>query len=75
MLIEREGGFFAIEVKTTERISETDARHLKCLYEFLDKPLLGAMVLSLDHTIKKFGDKIWAVPVAYALGEGGDGCL
>ena len=48
LLIEREDGFIAVEVKQTARISTTDFRHLRGLEDLLDKPLLLGLVASND---------------------------
>ena len=48
LLIEREDGFIAVEVKQTARVSAADFRHLRGLEDLLDKPLLLGLVASND---------------------------
>ncbi|MCE2432121.1 MAG: ATP-binding protein [Candidatus Latescibacteria bacterium] len=68
LLLETEQGFVPIEIKMAERISFTDARHLRKLDEILDKPILQGLVLSNDPRIHDLGDDIVALPVGWALG-------
>ncbi len=68
LLLEREDGYFAIEIKMTARASPTDARHLLDLEGLLDKPLLASLVLSQDPDPKWFADrKTFAFPSAFLL--------
>jgi len=71
LLLELENGYVAIEVKAHRRASSTDARHLRGLGEFLDKPLLFSLVLSRDNEIQPLDESILALPVAWALGATG----
>ena len=48
LLLEREDGFIAFEVKQTERVAATDFRHFRDLEAILDKPLLLGLVVSND---------------------------
>ena len=68
LLLETENGFVPIEIKMAERISFTDARHLRKLDEILDKPILQGLVLSNDPRIHDLGNGIVALPVGWALG-------
>ncbi len=68
LLVELEEGYFAFEIKMTDKVSKTDARHLKNLDEILDKPLLNSFVLSNDHKTQQLGDKIIAVNANMFLG-------
>ena len=58
LLIELEKGYFAIEVKQSEHVRPTDAKHLRGLEEILDKPILHRIVLSNDRSIKDLGDAV-----------------
>lgn len=70
LLLEREDGYFAIEIKMATKISHTDARHLLDLQELLDKPLLASLVLSQDTEPKWFADrKTFAFASAFLLGS------
>jgi len=71
LLLELEEGFIAIEVKQKARISATDARHLRNLEEFLDKPLIFSLILSLDQEIKYLNKSILAAPIAWVLSPSG----
>lgn len=68
LLIELPEGYFAFEIKMAEHMKQTDARHLRNLEEFLDKPLLHAFLLSNDNQTQQFGNSITAVHAAYFLG-------
>ena len=48
LLLEAEDYYIAIEIKTTENINRTDARHLFDLQSFLNKPLRHSFILSND---------------------------
>jgi predicted AAA+ superfamily ATPase len=71
LLLETEGGFVAIEVKFADHVSGVDARHLHGLSDFLDRPLLGCMVLSMDRDARLLSDGIVALPAAWVLGPAG----
>jgi len=73
LLIETEAGFTAVEVKASDRVSSQDARHLRNLSALLDKPLLNALVLSMDREVRELGNGILAVPAAWVLGPAGVG--
>jgi len=45
-----------------------DARHLRGLGEFLDKPLLHSFILSNDPETKSLAPGITAIHAAYFLG-------
>ena len=68
LLIETEGGYVPIEIKSKERVSYTDARHLRQLGKILDKPILLSLLLSNDPRIKDLGDGVIALPVGWTLG-------
>lgn len=67
LLIETEDGFVAIEIKAADRVASTDARHLRRVAEFLDKPVLASLVLSMDRDIRNLGDNILALPAPWLL--------
>lgn len=68
LLIEVPEGYYAFEIKLTEHIQRTDARHLRTLPEILDKPLLHSFVLSNDVDTEDMGNNITAVHAAQFLG-------
>ena len=67
LLIETEDGYIPIEIKMTNNVNRTDARHLFSLDEILDKPIIHSFVLSNDNTIKQLSEKITAIPAALFL--------
>jgi predicted AAA+ superfamily ATPase len=67
LLIETTQGYYAIEIKNSTQINASDARHLKGLEEFLDKPVLQQIILSQDPQVKQFGNNILAVPAPLFL--------
>ncbi|MFH0902838.1 MAG: ATP-binding protein [Pseudomonadota bacterium] len=71
LLVEIEGGFVAFEIKHASRVSIADARHLRGLADFLDRPLLGCVLLSLDPDARLLAEGIVATPAAWALGAAG----
>ena len=68
LLIELPQGYFAFEIKMAGKISAGDARHLRGLADFLDKPLLHSFILSNDPETKTISAGITAVHVVYFLG-------
>lgn len=67
LLIETEAGYVPIEIKSKDKVSYTDTRHLRRLEEILDKPILQAMVLSNDPHVRDLGDGVMCFPVGWAL--------
>lgn len=67
LLLECEDGYYAFEIKMSERVSKTDARHLMNIEEILDKPLKKAFILSNDVRTQELTDKITAVHAAMFL--------
>ena len=67
LLIETEAGYIPIEIKMTEYVTKSDAKHLFHLHEILDKPIIKSFVLSNDRNIKQFGEGIIAMPAAMFL--------
>lgn len=68
LLIEREDGYFAFEVKSGARVDGTALRGLRGLDEFLDKPILLSAVLSHDVDSRELGDGFWALEIPRLLG-------
>lgn len=69
LLIEFENYFYAFEIKQTDNISISDARHLNGLQELLDKPLKKAFILSHDKQTKYFYEgQVVALNFAMFLG-------
>lgn len=68
LLLELETGFVAIEIKLADHVADTDARHLRGLEDLLDKPLLGALLLSMDRDARRLSGPVLALPAAWVLG-------
>ncbi len=68
VLVEVAQGYFAFEIKMAEKVSASDARHLRGLADFLDKPLLHSFILSNDMETKSISADITALHAAYFLG-------
>ena len=68
LLIELPQGYFAFEVKMAERVSQSEARHLRGLSDLLDKPLLHSFVLSQDPETAIVAAGVTAVHAAAFLG-------
>lgn len=67
-LIETEKGYYAFEIKQTEHVQRSDARHLMNWETILDKPLLHGFVLSNDVQTQSLSENVTAVHVAQFLG-------
>ena len=67
LLLETENYFIAIEIKTTENVNHTDARHLVDLQYILNKPLKQSFILSNDVRTQYFADNITAIHAAAFL--------
>ncbi len=57
LILETEAGYYAIEIKMTAHVRDTDARHLRGIEEILDKPVLQRIIISNDTTFKILHDK------------------
>ncbi len=68
LLLETAAGFVGIEVKQAGHVSAVDARHFTDVEQFLDKPFLMGFIVSNDLEIKRFGEKILALPAPWLLG-------
>lgn len=69
-LFETEQGFFAVEVKSADTVSKADARHVRDLADYLDKPLLASLVVSRDDESRELCPGVYAFPAAGLLGVG-----
>jgi len=67
-LIEIPDGYFAFEIKQTEHVVSSDARHLKLLPSLLDKPLIHSFVVSNDIGCQILAPGITAIHAAALLG-------
>ena len=67
LLMEMKDGFVPIEIKTTERVSFADAKHLR-MADMLDKPIIHSLILSNDNQVKRIDKGITALPAAWFLG-------
>jgi predicted AAA+ superfamily ATPase len=68
LIIETEKGFIVFEIKLSQHVNSTDARHLKGLELILNKPVLWAFVISNDPQVKELIDGVIAIPAALFLG-------
>ncbi|MGV8096709.1 MAG: DUF4143 domain-containing protein [Mangrovibacterium sp.] len=69
LLLELSAGYLAFEIKMTETVRKQDAKHLLKLEQFLDKPLLHAIVRSRNvesHSLLKIRKK-YLINLDYAL--------
>jgi predicted AAA+ superfamily ATPase len=66
LLIELESGYIALEIKSSVKVTQSDARHLFHLDDILDKPLLQALLVSNDQRVHLW-EKVTAVPAAWLL--------
>ncbi len=67
LLIEKEDGYIAIEIKMAETVRSVDARHLRNLEGILDKPLLHRFVISNDLNLRDLEDGITAISAVQFL--------
>jgi predicted AAA+ superfamily ATPase len=70
LLVELDSGFLAIEFKQTRRAADADARHLRGLDQFLDRPVLAALLVTQDPHLRELAGGVRAVPGAWLLGPG-----
>ncbi len=68
LVVETADGYYAFEMKMSDNVGESDARHLRKLGDLLDKPVKGAFILSNDPQTKTFQDGIRAVSAPMFLG-------
>ena len=67
LLLEAEDYFIAIEIKKTDSVNRSDARHLIDLQSFLNKPLKHSFVLSNDVRTQSITQNITAMHAAAFL--------
>jgi predicted AAA+ superfamily ATPase len=67
LLLEAEDYYIAIEIKMTEHVNYTDARHLHGLQNILNKPLKQSFILSNDVQMHRYDDTITAMHAATFL--------
>jgi predicted AAA+ superfamily ATPase len=67
LLIELERGIVALEVKRSARVGNADVRGLLGLEEILDRPVIGASVLSMESAPRRLEGGALSLPVAWAL--------
>ena len=67
LLVELSDGYYAFEIKLSEHVTKTDARHLIRLAEILDKPLIHGYLLSNDMETKQITNDITALHAAMFL--------
>lgn len=63
LLLELDRGYVAIEVKLSERVTDSDARHLRDLSSLLDKPLLAGIVASHDPQARRLAPGVAGEPI------------
>ena len=68
LLLEFPDFYYAFEIKMTNKVNKTNAKHLFRLEEILDKPIKKAFLLSNDEATQYFDNKIVAVHAAMFLG-------
>jgi predicted AAA+ superfamily ATPase len=67
LLLEAEDHFIVIEIKMTERVNHTDARHLHDLQNILNKPIKQSFILSNDMQMRALDDHVTAMYAAAFL--------
>lgn len=67
LLIELPEGYYAFEIKQSQHVQASDARHLRGLADFLDKPLLHSYVVSNDPKSQELAPGITAVAATALL--------
>ena len=70
LILETEDWFVPIEIKWTDRIASTDAKHLRNLEDILDRPVLHSFIISNDPGIRNVDKKTTALPASWFLGSG-----
>ena len=67
-VIERGGKVFPIEVKSAERAKLDDAKHIQKFLKEYGKTAPHGFVLYNGSKLEEIADRIWAVPLGFALG-------
>ena len=62
LLLKTARGYWAFEVKMSNAVAATDARHLKGLEKYLDGPLLGCFIIYRGNTIKEPVPSVFVIP-------------
>lgn len=68
LLIEMPDFYYAIEIKMTDKVTKSDAKHLIGLDNILNKPIKKAFILSNDRETKYLGENIVAMNATMFLG-------
>ncbi len=68
LIIEMPDHYYAVEIKMTGKINNSDTRHLRELDTILDKPLRKSFLLSLDPETRFFTGNVIAMHAAMFLG-------
>ncbi|MEI7723720.1 MAG: ATP-binding protein [Bacteroidota bacterium] len=68
LLIEMPDCYYAFEIKMTDKVTKSDAKHLLDLEDILNKPIKKAFILSNDRETKIFEEKVFAINVTMFLG-------
>lgn len=68
LLIEMPDYYYAVEIKMTDKVTKSDAKHLLGLENILNKPIKKAFLLSNDRETKYFGENIVALNATMFLG-------
>lgn len=68
LIAETQDGYYAFEMKMSDNVTESDARHLRKLGELLDKPVKASFILSNDPRTKDFQGGVKAVSAPMFLG-------
>lgn len=56
------GNIWAIEVKSTDRVSSRDFSGIKVVQQLTDQDFIGGVVLYTGKDVVPFGNNLWAVP-------------
>jgi predicted AAA+ superfamily ATPase len=68
LLLEFQNYYLAFEIKMTQKVIPTDAKHLKNLNEILDKPIKKSFIISNDTETKNIDENIIAIHAVTFLG-------
>lgn len=72
LVIEREGGFIAIEVKRAREVGPRARAGIDSFRERYSRQFLRGLILYAGRHVLPLGDEVWAVPIS-ALWTGGSG--
>jgi hypothetical protein len=65
LLLELGNGYVALEIKAAARADATDARHLRGLEGWLDKPLLARWVVTAGSEVREIAPGVIALPAPW----------